>query len=483
MSIGREPPKSIEAEEYFLSCLFIDAAEEIPRAKDNGVAADWFYVPANRVLFDCAVSLHERGIAVELATIAEELKQTKQLDQVGGYAYLAQITARIPTTAQAPYFIETIRKAYEARELIKTASLAVEAVYAGTGVDEVAEELRRKLKASPKKDSLSARLATRAFNFTSPPAEPVPRFLINGRGISTPGNLTNIIAQAKAGKTALISAMIAAAICAEFERDGQDTLGVTATKLGGKKILHLDTEQSPFDHDLLIRRAMRRAGIEAVTSWLLSYGLAGFCANELRQSLRLLMESAHAAGGIFAVIIDGTADLVNDVNDPEESNGFVAELHGLAIEFQCPIIGVVHENPGQDGGKMRGHLGSQLERKAESNLRLKKTEEVTVVFSEKMRKAPIREAEGPRFKWSDDAGMHVSLASNVTLREAEEIEDLRELAEEVFSGNRLRYAEACQKIETARRVGTKAGEKWFTRMKKQGVIQSVGMGMWEEKAA
>jgi hypothetical protein len=240
---------------------------------------------------------------------------------------------------------------------------------------------------------------------------------------------------------------------------------------------------SHFDHDQLIRRSLRRADVDGSPAFLESYGCAGLSSVELRQSLKIIAKSAQQRGGVYAIVIDGTADLVVDVNDAAECNAFVAELHALAIECGCPIINIVHENPGQDGGKMRGHLGSQLERKAESNIRLRKVEEVTTIFSEKMRKAPILEKDGPRFYWSDAAGMHVSAPSEGTLREADSVSDLRDLAAEVFSGNRLRYAEVCEKIEKARRVGEKASEKWFTRMKKAHVIQKTGMGLWEEKAA
>lgn len=331
--------------------------------------------------------------------------------------------------------------------------------------------------------NLLTRLYAGRFNHAVVPAEPTPRFLINGHAVCTPGNLTNIIAHAKSGKTAVIGAFIAAAICAEYGESDRDTLGITATAPGSKRLIHFDTEQSPFDHDQLIRRAMRRAGADTPPAWLDSYGCAGFSAVELRQSLARTMKDAQANGGVFAVILDGTADLVVEVNDPAECNPFVAELHALAIAHDCPILNVVHENPGQDAGKMRGHLGSQLERKAESNLRLRKAEEVTTIFSEKMRKAPILEKDGPRFRWSDDAGMHVSAPSSGTLREADSLADLRDLAAEVFSSGTLRYADACEKIEKARRVGEKAGEKWFTRMKKSNVIRNVGMGIWEVTTA
>jgi hypothetical protein len=209
---------------------------------------------------------------------------------------------------------------------------------------------------------------------------------------------------------------------------------------------------------------MRRAGVDSPPAWLASYGLAGFSAQELRRALVDRVKDASNRGGIFAVIIDGTADLVNDVNDAKECNPFVAELHALAISHDCPIINVVHENPGKDGGKMRGHLGSQLERKAESNLRLKKSDEITVVFSEKMRKAPILEKDGPRFRWSDEAADHVSCETAGKTKDDAKREALREEAESAF-------VEAKKDALSWREMVAIVSEKKLAKMKSVGVVR------------
>lgn len=317
---------------------------------------------------------------------------------------------------------------------------------------------------TPANTNLLIQLHARRFDFAVVPVEPIPRFLINGRSVCTAGNLTNIIAQAKAGKTAVVAAAIAAVMCAEYGNTERDNLGITATAPSSKRLIHFDTEQSIFDHDQLVRRAMRRAGFDKPPTWLDSYGCAGFSAAELRQSLTCTMTDAQTAGGVFAVIIDGTADLVIDVNDAAECNAFVAELHALAIMHDCPIINVVHENPGQDGGKMRGHLGSQLERKAESNLRLRKSDETTVIFSEKMRKAPILERDGPRFRWSDEAGMHLSCETSGKTKDDAKREALRDEAECAFR-------DAGKDALSWKEMRNLVGEKKLTKMRELGILR------------
>jgi replicative DNA helicase len=63
---------------------------------------------------------------VDVNILGEELKAARQLDAVGGYGYLVQISGRIPTTAQAQYFLDRVRELHLLRELIKVATGTVE---------------------------------------------------------------------------------------------------------------------------------------------------------------------------------------------------------------------------------------------------------------------------------------------------------------------------------------------------------------------
>lgn len=130
---GRTPPHSVEAEEYLLSCCLLDGNDTMARCFEGKLSASAFYVSANRIIYERLTELYNNGTAIDLAVLAEELKTSKQLEEVGGYAYLTQISGRIPTTAQAGYFIEKVRELYLLRELIKVATGAVENCYTYSG--------------------------------------------------------------------------------------------------------------------------------------------------------------------------------------------------------------------------------------------------------------------------------------------------------------------------------------------------------------
>lgn len=343
------------------------------------------------------------------------------------------------------------------------------------------------------KSALLEKLSKCEFGVGEPPKKPVPRLRIGTICVSTSGNLMTITAQAKSGKSAVIGALVASVMVAEKNEQilvgeippcaGEDTENQTQTTLVGdclgfvaappnsRAVLHLDTEQSPFDHHAGMTRALARAGVDHCPTWLHSYHVAGSSPGELRRALHALVEREATKNGLFAVVIDGVADLCSDVNDAAEGNAIVAELHAMAIKYDCPVVTVIHENPTQATGKMRGHLGSQLERKAETNLRLTRDGEITVVHADKNRGAPITEKFGPRFAWNTEAGGHLSVASAFQSKAEQKTQELRELAEEVFGDAQgLKYAPLVAAIVEARGCSPKTAERKFGEMKKTGVV-------------
>jgi hypothetical protein len=281
--------------------------------------------------------------------------------------------------------------------------------------------------------NLNEELAACLFNPGLNPPEVQPVYSLCDIPICTPGNLTVINAKEKSGKSSLIGAMLASNFTGPDTL--ADTLGFASSNPNGLAVLHVDTEQTPNDHWHLVDRAMRRAGVERLPDWVQSYCLTRFGSLEKRKAAvwHLIKTVAQEYCGIHSVLIDGVADLVNNVNDPEESNNFVAELHAMAIEHDCPIIGVIHQNTTGTNGKTRGHLGSQLSRKSETNLRLDKDDDGTIeVWSDKQRRAPIPQGK-VRFAWSDEAGMHVTVEPGTSPKEiASRAEAIRQ-RDEVFA--------------------------------------------------
>ena len=327
-------------------------------------------------------------------------------------------------------------------------------------------------------------LMERAFNFAFAPIPPYPILRLCDRIISTPGNLTGVQAGVKAGKTAIVGAILAAVL--NGNRQGPDTLGFSAENIEKKAVLHFDTEQSRYDHDALIRRALKRAQVNEPPAWLLSYCLTDLPISERRDAVEVAIRDAAADhAGIFLTVIDGIADLCVDPNDPAEAFGLVGRLHTLAIEHDCAIIVVLHENPGSMDGKMRGHLGSQLERKAETPLRLAKDAAtgISTVWSDRARHCHLPREEGMCFQWSDQAGMHVCCGTAREIKANAKQEKFRDEAEGAFGdSDKLSYSDLVARITETVGVVQKTAEKRVKTYVADGLVLKSTEGIYTLKS-
>ncbi len=326
-----------------------------------------------------------------------------------------------------------------------------------------------------RRPDLAEILSARRFWADERPLTPRPIYTLAGQVIGTPGNLATITAASKAGKSAVIAAMLAAGM----GKPGRDYLGFESANPDKLAQLHFDSEQSPSDHWQLVDTALERAGLQEQPPWLYSYCLTGLDYATAWECVRLgVSRAAGERAGVHSVLLDGAADLVCNVNDPAEANGFVAELHAMAIRRECNIVSVIHFNPGTE--KTRGHLGSQLERKAETNLRLDKDGDgVTVIWSDKQRRAPILKRKGPRFEWSDERGMHVSTRSLTEYRAAVERETLAEVLQGHFKNGNAHYAELIETLTKATKVKKRQSERKIERAVTLGLLVQTAPGLYK----
>ncbi len=206
---GRELPHSLEAEEYLLSCCFIDGEETLARCEAEKLTAADFFAPANQKIFARLLEMRRRGLPIELSVLAEELKAEGKLDEIGGYRYLMQVSSKIPTTAQTGYFVERVQDLAQRREIIQTAGGVVERAFTSTDwADELLEPVI-KLKArfegtGVPADALGVRLADMAFPLDD------ERALIGVRGrFICRGGAWLIVAPAGMGKSTVSYQMAA----------------------------------------------------------------------------------------------------------------------------------------------------------------------------------------------------------------------------------------------------------------------------------
>ncbi|MHA1853438.1 MAG: AAA family ATPase [Candidatus Heimdallarchaeaceae archaeon] len=177
----------------------------------------------------------------------------------------------------------------------------------------------------------------------------------------TYGNFAFIYAQPKTKKTFLASLL---ASC-YMEGEQNSTNGVIQGYRDGKELLWVDTEQGQFHANRTFKRVKDLCSTFDNDKFK-GYPLRAVSHSDRINFIEYYLEQANGELGL--VIIDGIADLVSDVNDLRECNDVVQKLLTWTALYKCAIITIVHSNHGSD--KPTGHLGSALEKKAETQIRL-----------------------------------------------------------------------------------------------------------------
>ncbi len=456
MSAFLEP---LAAEVYLVS--FILGDESGTRFNEYRVIRpEFFQMPAARAVWSACSCLRDGGQNLD----------PRRISQLTGIS-LAELFATFQGNHAGEWNLVASRTIVEAWALRQYTSIAQ---LAGTAAPDFFE-IRSRFQHI--EDALSgvggapllAKLAAARLDLNTAPKPERVVYFLKDIAIATPGNLVGICAPSKVGKTAFNGAIIAAALS---NSPDSDRLGLQGHNASGHALIHIDTEQSPHDHWKVVQTAARRAGLKAIPHWVESYRFSDWSTKDRRDALPHMMREAHAKhGGIHAVLLDGLADFVVDPNDAEACFTFLHELRALATRFECPIFCVLHLNPGSE--KSRGHLGSELERKAQSNLTLEKDADGrTVVFSKYQRGAPILKDQGPCFAWNDAANMHMSTDTRGVTKERIERETLTALARLCFSqAPRQSYAELTASVMLHRPFKERAAQGTITDMRELGLVR------------
>lgn len=110
-------PQSTDAEASLLGAILIDS-DAIVKVADQLTPND-FYDNRHKHIYDAALKLYEKRSAIDVLTLANQLKSAGYLDMVGGGSYLTELTNYVPTAAHAEHYADIVRQKALRRRLIK----------------------------------------------------------------------------------------------------------------------------------------------------------------------------------------------------------------------------------------------------------------------------------------------------------------------------------------------------------------------------
>lgn len=125
--VQRIPPHNLEAERSALGAAMLD--RDILSEILEEVKADDFYNENHKEIYQAIWELYRENSPVDMLTVCEELKRRKSLDMVGGRAYIATLTAEVPSTANAAEYAKIVAEKATIRQMIRTSEDITEKGY------------------------------------------------------------------------------------------------------------------------------------------------------------------------------------------------------------------------------------------------------------------------------------------------------------------------------------------------------------------
>ncbi len=268
--------------------------------------------------------------------------------------------------------------------------------------------------------------------------EPQPVLKISGEIIAAAEDIFTISGASKSGKSAFVSMLIGAAI-SETGQIADGLEGVEVLFNADKKaVIHFDTEQARHKQQRNVKTILKRADFTTCPNHYLSYNIRQLDIDKYADITTGICEGASDKfNGIHSIWIDGGADYIADVNDPERSNAAVKYFEELAIQYHTAVFIIVHTNPGSD--KERGHFGSQCQRKSGGIIMVKAEGDISFIEPKILRYAGKADIPQLMFQYSKEHGYHVgcgvkSMESDPDKKAELKMADAWKVCEKIFSG-------------------------------------------------
>ena len=324
------PPQNIEAERALLGAAMLPnnetALEELRR-----LDVEAFYILDHRTIATAIAKLVARGSGVDLLTVSKMLLADDELDTVGA-AYLASLTDNACSTALASTYAEMVREADTRRRLMHEAAELAKSAGNGVSIDDVlavgrmlGDRCRRSVR-MPRLRSVTAAEDCAGADYST-------RFVV--APLLSPGMITLLGGEAKAGKSTLVQSGIAAA-------------------LFGRPFMGRETVSGPFvyateEAPSTFRRALRRAGLHESDSVHVVYRRQHpeLPWGDFLAGLLSLADQVEAV----AVVVDTLPGCAGLVGEQEQDSGVANQvmrplLDGIAARPSLAVLLTTHTRKG-----------------------------------------------------------------------------------------------------------------------------------------
>ena len=117
---GKLPPRDIELEEIVLGACMLE--KDAYMNVCDILVPDSFYDPVNKKIYEAITTLGLNQRPIDMMTVTEQLRRDGTLEEVGGAIHIAELTARVYSSANLEFHASIVAQKYLARRLITFAA-------------------------------------------------------------------------------------------------------------------------------------------------------------------------------------------------------------------------------------------------------------------------------------------------------------------------------------------------------------------------
>ena len=120
-SFGHLQPQALDIEKVVLGALMID--KDAFSMVSEVLRPETFYEPRNQKIYNAIQALNMEEKPVDIMTVTEELKREGTLEDVGGPAYIVELSSHVASSAHIEYHAHILAQKFLARQLISFARI------------------------------------------------------------------------------------------------------------------------------------------------------------------------------------------------------------------------------------------------------------------------------------------------------------------------------------------------------------------------
>lgn len=125
--MAKKVPYSLEAEQAVLGCILISENSALNIC--SVLKEDAFYSVAHKNIYHAMMKLYSQNAPIDFVTVTTELDKNGQIDQIGGYEYITNLTNIVPTSANYEHYMNLVKRDYTLRQLIDVGEKIIQTAY------------------------------------------------------------------------------------------------------------------------------------------------------------------------------------------------------------------------------------------------------------------------------------------------------------------------------------------------------------------